>query len=115
MILRKRNLFQPVPDRAPEEFFEELLSGKDFRLERIVSMGHRSPDGFWYDQPQAEWVLLMRGSAVLQIQGQAEPLELKPGDAVLLPAHCKHRVAATDLEGPSFWLALHHTDGDVSS
>ena len=79
-------------------------------MERIVSQGHRSPDGFWYAQDQAEWVLLLGGSAVLEIQGQGEPLALEPGDMVLLPAHCKHRVAATDPGEPTIWLAIHFSE-----
>ncbi|MCB1032497.1 MAG: cupin domain-containing protein [Acidobacteria bacterium] len=108
MTVDQRNLFQPLPEHGPDESFEDLLSGGSFRLERIVSRGHRSPEGFWYDQKQAEWVLLLQGSATLEIEGEGHPRKLVPGDFVLLPAHCRHRVAATDPEVPTVWLAIHY-------
>jgi cupin 2 domain-containing protein len=46
------NLFSTSQSNGREESFLDLLQGKDFRVERIVSRGHRSPDGFWYDQPR---------------------------------------------------------------
>ena len=58
---------------------------------------------------QAEWVLVLRGSAQLQFEGQAEAVELGPGDYVLIPAHCRHRVQWTDPRSPTVWLALHFT------
>ena len=45
----------------PEELFTTLLEDSDVRIERIISHGHSSPPGFWYDQDQAEWVLVLHG------------------------------------------------------
>jgi cupin 2 domain-containing protein len=41
------------------------------------------------------------------IEGQVEPIEMRPGDSVLLPAHCRHRVSWTDPDQVTIWLALH--------
>lgn len=101
-----RNLFEAIPQQLPEELFEPLLQREGIRLERIVSHGHTTPPGEWYDQPQDEWVVLLSGSATLQFDS-GESRHLRPGDYLLLPARCRHRVAATDPQQPSVWLALH--------
>ena len=100
------NLFKGVPEKLPEELFETLLQRDGLRLERIVSHGHTTPPDEWYDQAWDEWVILLSGSATLQFDG-GELRQLKPGDYVLIPAHCRHRVEATDKQEKSMWLALH--------
>lgn len=100
------NLFAKLPAAQPQELFETLLQGAGVRVERIVSQGHATPPGEWYDQGWDEWVCLLSGSATLQFEG-GELQQLKPGDYLLIPAHCRHRVAATDQEEQSVWLALH--------
>lgn len=97
------NLLQAVPDAAAQEQFLPLLSRDGLRLEQIVSHGQVSPEGFWYDQPQPEWVALLRGSARLEFDDGERPLVA--GDALLIPAHCRHRVAECSLD--AIWLALH--------
>lgn len=104
-----RNIFADLAADTGEERFEALLDRPGLRIERIVSTGHASPPGFWYDQPHDEWVLLLRGSAGLAIDGEAE-LTLRPGDFVLLPAHCRHRVSWTSDTEPTVWLAVHVDD-----
>lgn len=90
-----------------QEFFQTLLQTRGARLERIVSRGHATPPGEWYDQAWDEWVLLLSGAARLRVEGGAAPLELEPGDYVWLPAHCRHRVEWTDSARETVWLALH--------
>lgn len=90
------NLFSGIPAKLPEELIEELVVQPSVRIERIVSKGHASPDGFWYDQAEHEWVVLLQGEALLQLEGEKEPVRLKPGDYINLPAHRKHRVEWTD-------------------
>ena len=104
-----QNMFADLPEALPEERFEELIRGHGFRLERIISTGHATPAGQWYDQDHDEWVIVLRGAARLQFDGEAEGVHLGPGEYVLIPAHCRHRVAWTDPEGPTVWLALHAT------
>ncbi len=83
-----------------------LLTAKGVRLERIVSHGQASPEGFWYDQTQAEWVLVLSGAARLALEDDPDELTLGPGDAIFLPPHCRHRVTWTDPAQPTVWLAL---------
>jgi cupin 2 domain-containing protein len=104
---RAGNIFEKVPQRLPEEQITELLAAQGLRIERIVSTGHASATGFWHDQDCAQWVLLLSGSAGLLVEGEAEPRVLGPGDHVLIPAHIRHRVAWTEPEQPTIWLAVH--------
>ncbi|MCX7403655.1 MAG: cupin domain-containing protein [Planctomycetia bacterium] len=94
----------------PEELFTTLLEDGDVRIERIVSHGHSSPPGFWYDQDQAEWVLVLRGAARLEFDDRV--LDMRPGDFVNIPAHKKHRVAWTTPDEPTIWLAVHYGGGE---
>jgi cupin 2 domain-containing protein len=73
----------------------------------IVSVGHASPEGFWYDQPQNEWVVVLRGAA--RIQFEDERVELRPGDWIHIPAHRRHRVEWTTPDEPTLWLAVHYS------
>lgn len=90
-------------DRAHEQI-EELLVSNEFRLERIVSFGHPSPYGFWYEQEQDEWVMLLKGSAIIEYFDGTER-ELNEGDYIILPRHLKHRVKS--VSDDALWLALH--------
>jgi len=101
------NLFSGIPQEIPQEIMEVLLKTPDFHLERIVSNGQATPPGQWYDQDTHEWVALLSGSAGLLFAGEDEPRVLRPGDYVLIPAHCRHRVEWTDPEEKTVWLALH--------
>ena len=102
------NIFTEPPCELPEELFTKLLQAPGIRIERIVSQGHCSPDGFWYDQDQAEWVLVLKGAARIQFEDRV--LQLRPGDFVNISAHQKHRVAWTTPDEPTIWLAVHYRD-----
>ncbi|MFD1142372.1 cupin domain-containing protein [Larkinella insperata] len=100
------NLFSAIPGLLPEELFEELLTHKGLKIERIVSKGHASPEGFWYDQPENEWVLVVKGEARLRLWGQEKPVTLSAGSYLNLPAHVKHRVEWTTEHEETIWLAI---------
>ncbi len=106
------NLFHDIPDTLSEELFTELASGRSTRILRIVSTGHTTPEGEWYDQEDSEWVVVLKGRARLVFADGRDDLEMGPGDHVLLPAHCRHRVAWTTPDEPSVWLAVHFEEGD---
>ena len=107
MIAGAGSLFDGLPSQAqPEEMVETLCRLAETRIERIVSTGQATPDGQWYDQDADEWVLLVAGAARLRIEGESRDRDLAPGDYLLLPAHCRHRVTWTDSEGPTIWLAM---------
>jgi cupin 2 domain-containing protein len=90
--MRHGNLLAGVPPRQPEEQVERLIDGRNVRIERIVSTGQASPPGFWYDQPDDEFVVLISGAARLRFEKDDRTLDLGPGDWVEIPAHARHRV-----------------------
>lgn len=104
---RVANIFTDLPPERSSEAFESLASSGNVRIERIVSSGHATPEGEWCDQEWDEWVLLLSGSAGLLFEGDDEPSVLKPGDYIMIPACCRHRVAWTDSAEMSIWLAVH--------
>ena len=103
------NLFAGLPRSTLEkEQFLELLSRPGLRIERIVSTGQASPPGFWYDQADGEWVLLVQGEAWLAFADEPAARRLRPGDFIDIAAHRRHRVEWTQAEPPTVWLAIHY-------
>lgn len=97
-----------APDKEQVDILVEHspLEHGSLRIERIVSTGQASPPGFWYDQEEHEWVLLLAGRAGLRFEDEDEERELVPGDPVLIPAHARHRVEWTADDEPTIWLAI---------
>ena len=108
MNIQARNLFADIPANPPAEQVTALLTTPNVRIERIVSRGYASPPDFWYDQDEAEWVIVLAGSAGIAFEGEASPHTLRRGDYLHIPAHTRHRVAWTDANEPTVWLAVHH-------
>jgi len=108
------NLFAELRTDVPGELVEILINDNHVRIERIVSTGQASPNGFWYDQEEAEWVVLLKGAAKLLFEGDQKPIQMKLGDYVTIPAHNKHRVVWTSTDEPAVWLAVFykHDDSD---
>lgn len=100
-----QNLFADLPTHLGQELVQTILTAAEVRIERIVSHGHASPEGFWYDQDQHEWVVVLKGAARLCFEGE-EPVEMRPGDFINIPAHKRHRVEWTTPEEPTIWLAV---------
>ncbi len=102
----QRNLLSGTCPAPGDERVDRLLSGTHWRLERIHSCLASSPEGFWYDQPELEWVLVLRGSARLRFEDEAEMRDLCVGDSLLIAPHRRHRLLATDPHPGTVWLAL---------
>ena len=100
------NLFTDLPRQLPVELCTTLLQAADVQIERIVSHGHASPEGFWYDQDQDEWVLVLQGAARIRFEDGI--VEMKPGDFINIPAHRRHRVEWTTPDELTIWLAVHY-------
>lgn len=103
------NLFDQLPASGSDaEQFLELVSQPGLRIERIVSTGQASPPGFWYDQEDGEWVLVVAGEALLRFEDEPEPRRLGAGDFVNIAPHRRHRVDWTHPQQPTIWLAVHY-------
>lgn len=108
------NLFSHLPNSVQaNEQFDALLENGKVRIERIVSTGQTAPATGWFDQDQDEWVCVVDGEAHLEIDG-GETTQLKTGDWMLLPAHCRHRVTYTRAMPPTVWLAVHMPAAEAS-
>jgi cupin 2 domain-containing protein len=102
------NFFADIPASLPVELMQTVAKGRDVRIERIISRGHRSEEGFWYDQPEYEWVILLRGAARIRFADD-DVVMLEPGDYLNIAAHEKHRVEWTDPNVETLWLAVHYS------
>lgn len=100
------NLFANIPASLPEELTTVLQEGQGISIERIISQRHSSPAGFWYDESEAEWVLVLKGATRLEFEDRM--VEMSPGDYINIPAHQKHRVGWTSPTEPTIWLAVHY-------
>ncbi len=105
-----KNLLSDLPADLSKEVVETLAERGSVRIERIVSHGQASPDRFWYDQEEHEWVAVLKGEARLLFEGNDEAITMRPGDYVLIPAHRRHRVEWTTPDGPTVWLAVFFGD-----
>ena len=100
------NLLSPLPGAEGAESVDALLTRPGLRIERIVSRGQASPPGFWYDQGEGEWVVLLAGAARLRFADETEAHLLRAGDWIDIPPHRRHRVDWTDPATPTVWLAV---------
>jgi cupin 2 domain-containing protein len=100
------NVFDDLPQHLPKELVQTLIHAADVRIERIISHGHASPSNFWYNQPQHEWVIVLKGEARLQFEDGM--IEMKPGDFINIPAFKKHRVDWTTPGEPTVWLGVRY-------
>lgn len=115
MIPRVVNLLSAAaasPHHPPVETVHPLVETSSVRIEHLVSRGQASSEGFWYDQPGDEWVMLVRGTATLEFAAPdaVESLDLHAGDGLTIPARLKHRVA--EVSSDAVWVAVHFGNED---
>lgn len=105
--MKANNLFAQIPANLDQELSEVLVNNKTVCIERIISKGHTSPPTGWYDQPENEWVMVLKGEAIISFENKTE-IELKAGCYIDILAHKKHRVSWTDPDNETIWLAVHY-------
>jgi len=66
-------------------------------------------EGFWYEQPTHERVVVLKRAARLDFEDRV--VEMGAGDSINIPASQNHRVAWTTPEEPTVWLAMFHDAG----
>ena len=104
------NLFAGLPSAvAVDEQFRAILQRPGLRIERIVSTGQASPAGFWYDQADGEWVVVLQGEAKLRFADETEARHLKAGDHLDIAPHRRHRIDWTQPDAPTVWLAVFYS------
>ncbi len=102
--MKVENIFEHIAEAGEEEQFDLLFKSPNCRIDRIVSSGHSSPKGFWYDQENDEFILLVQGEAVLEFEDHK--VTLKAGDYLYIPKNCKHRVEQTSINPACIWLCV---------
>ncbi len=108
--MKTTNLLKNLQANLPEELTEVLATTENVRIERIVSYGHTSPEDFWYNQEQNEFVLLLKGKAELEFSEPDKTITLDEGDSMIIPAHQRHRVSWTKPETDTIWLLVYYKD-----
>lgn len=102
-----KNIFNEL-DTGSTEVIKCLLNishtdpDKKLLIERICSNGVASPPDFFYDQDFDEWVLILKGKAILQIEENKH--ELDEGSYMHINRHIKHRVDFTSKD--CIWLTI---------
>ena len=104
-MMKKLNIYSNIPEKLSDEIVDVIFQSEIIRIERIISDGQASPDNFWYDQDENEWVILLKGKAKIKYQDQSEQ-NLTEGDYIFIPSHKKHRVEWTDNNTKTVWLAM---------
>ncbi|WP_373000826.1 cupin domain-containing protein [Sulfurimonas sp.] len=105
--MKKYNIFANIPAEIKEELFEDIISKESVKIERIISKGHTTTEFEWYDQKRNEWVIVLKGEAILEFEN-AKDKRLKEGDYLNIPAHTRHRVSWTKPDEETVWLAIHY-------
>ncbi len=108
--MKAKNIFHGIPPELAEELLTTIHTAKNIRIERIVSQGQCSPQGFWYDQIENEWLIVLKGKASIQFDGDPEPVDLRPGSYLNIPAHVRHRLVRSSQTRQTVWLAIHYGD-----
>ena len=105
--MKSENIFTSIPENLDDESIDVLLKRGNLKIERIISKGHMSPDTGWYDQENDEWVLVLKGAALISFENDTD-VNLAAGDYVNIAAHVRHRVKWTDPDTETIWLAVHY-------
>jgi len=102
-----KNLFDAKDAQASlPEVTESILHGESFRLERIISCGHATAPGAWYDQEWDEWVAVLQGEGTIAY-ADGRCVDIRRGEWEFIASHTRHRVVRTSSDPPCIWLALH--------
>ncbi len=101
-----KNIYLQKNKSSKSEIIEEIISTKSFKIEKISSFGHPTPNNKWYNQDKNEWVLLLKGHAILKFKKDDYKINLNEGDYILIKKHLEHRVEYTSDD--ALWLCFHY-------
>ncbi|MCF6340590.1 MAG: cupin domain-containing protein [Sulfurimonas sp.] len=107
VLTEKSNILELIPKDLNKEVFETIISKNDIKIERIISYGQATTEFKWYSQESDEWVILLKGEAILSFLDE-EDIRLKAGDYINIQAFKKHKVSWTLPNQESIWLAVHY-------
>ena len=105
--MKKSNIFNQIPKDLKDELFEDIIKTDHLKIERIVSYGHTSPRTGWHESKENEWVIVLKGEAILSFEGSKD-MKLNAGDYLNITAFAKHKVSWTLPNVETVWLAIHY-------
>lgn len=108
--MKPGHLYHDIAANLPKEVTDTIVHSPSVKIERIVSHGHCSPPGFWYEQAQNEWVIVLKGEASLRFEKDDSILHLSEGMHVHIAAGERHRLEWTSSEVPTVWLAVFYPE-----
>ncbi|MCL2407518.1 MAG: cupin domain-containing protein [Defluviitaleaceae bacterium] len=79
-----------------------LTQSPAVRIERIVSTGQTTG---WYDQAEAEFVVLLDGRAEIEFENKPS-VTMERGDTIIIQPYERHRVTYTSINPPCVWLCV---------
>lgn len=86
-----------------QEIFEELFEKDAVKIKKITSPKNFKSEIFIQDED--EWVIVLQGSAELEISG--EKINLKKDDHVFIPRKAPHQILKTSGDTETVWLAVY--------
>ena len=101
------NLLENIPNSSKNEIFETIITNDNIKIERIISYGQTTPEDFWYDQNENEFVVVLKGKAIIKYDNN-KVFKLKEGDSLFIPSKQKHKVIYTS--NPTIWLSIFVTN-----
>ncbi len=101
------NIFAQIPKDLKNEIFEDIIKTDNLKIERIISNGHTSPKSGWYESEQNEWVIVLKGEAVLSFEN-SDDVKLSAGDYLNIEAYTKHKVSWTQPNTETIWIAIYY-------
>jgi cupin 2 domain-containing protein len=107
IFMKPGNIFESIPGNLDKEVFEQIIQSEYVKIERIISRGHSSPETGWHDQEHNEWVIVLKGEAIIYFENGKE-INLKEGSHINIPAHKRHKVSWTNPNTETIWLAVQY-------
>ena len=104
--MKLNNIFAEIPGDLDNELMQVLQQSDNIKIQRIVSKGQVSPESGWYDQQQNEWVIVIKGEAIITFE-QTE-VAMHAGSYINIPAHTKHKVSWTHADLETIWLVVYY-------
>ena len=101
MTTARGQIFHAPPPSSVAERVEEVARLDGFIVKEIISGVMLEPTAYLQDHD--EWVVVVHGSAVLDVDGDV--LQMRVGDWAALGAGVPHRVVS--VEPGTRWLAVH--------
>ena len=106
-VIEKKNIFATIDiHKIKSEIFEDIISSRVIKIERIISKGQVTPKGKWLSGKMDEWVVLLKGKAGIYFR-TGEKINLTKGDYFLIKSNTKHRITFTSKRPECIWLAIH--------